>query len=544
MKVLLGSRWRDGYLDEWRGPGDVRVQVFGLRNLERVTGLYFVPPRRLGRVWNYVREVGVRAVARKVASRLRERARNEKWLSAGYGRVLEAPPGSDLAPASWVAFVAPAHPPCLERIVLPLALVVPIPPPACIDDRCILFQSQQDGGEPWWSALLGWSKWSGSEIPRAELSRIRQFLRDDAHRFGQSQRLELTRTEVQERREPLGPHRQGKQAILFGLGNYAKTNILPNIRANLVVTAIHEIDPLQLPSRASGALAWDTSPLPRENESAADAWFIAGFHHSHAPLAALALRRGAAAVVEKPLATTTEQLADLESALQSPGARYFACFHKRYSSLNTIARRDLGVMDGDPISYHCIVYEVPLPEHHWYRWPNSRSRLTSNGCHWLDHFLYLNAFSTPTGKTLTVANDQTVNCSVSLANGAFFTMILTDRGADRIGMQELVELRTPGRTVRIINNADYLAEGEGEMIRKVRLRKTDAYRSMYHLISRKIRTGKPGDAPSSALMSTRLTLELEALLTETQPLGCEQKQAAPLIPARDGLVGVDGDREA
>ena len=83
---------------------------------------------------------------------------------------------------------------------------------------------------------------------------------------------------------------------------------------------------------------------------------------------------------------------------------------------------DLGVAPGEPVSYHCIVYEVPLPELHWYRWPSSRSRLISNGCHWTDHFLLLNGFAEPVAYDVVESSDGMVNVTVELANGAVFTM--------------------------------------------------------------------------------------------------------------------------
>ena len=50
-----------------------------------------------------------------------------------------------------------------------------------------------------------------------------------------------------------------------------------------------------------------------------DVHLIAGFHHTHAPLACHALDAGAHAVVEKPLATTEAQLHDFWSAMQDTG---------------------------------------------------------------------------------------------------------------------------------------------------------------------------------------------------------------------------------
>ena len=70
----------------------------------------------------------------------------------------------------------------------------------------------------------------------------------------------------------------------------------------LDVQCVHEIDPLQIPS-GDTAHAWDTAPLPRDGERY-DAYFIAGYHGGHADLAAHALAQGAAAAIEKPIATT------------------------------------------------------------------------------------------------------------------------------------------------------------------------------------------------------------------------------------------------
>src|SRR5690606_15551503 len=98
----------------------------------------------------------------------------------------------------------------------------------------------------------------------------------------------------------------------------------------------------------------------------------------------------------------------------------------------------------EPVSCHCIVYEEPLPPRHWYRWPASRGRLVSNGCHWIDHFLFLNNFAPVADRDVFVFADGTVNCSLVLANGASFSMLLTGRGAGRAGMQNYIEIRTTG----------------------------------------------------------------------------------------------------
>ena len=82
---------------------------------------------------------------------------------------------------------------------------------------------------------------------------------------------------------------------------------------------------------------------------------------------------------------------------------------------------------------------LPLPKLHWYSWPNSGSRLLSNGCHWIDYFLFLNAFSPVTNYSLKVAKNGDSNVFVELENKAVFTMVLTDLGSSRLGVREHIK---------------------------------------------------------------------------------------------------------
>ena len=315
--------------------------------------------------------------------------------------------------------------------------------------------------------------------------------------------------------------------MLFGYGNYAKTLVVPNVRPWLEIERIHELDPTQIP-RGADDTAWDTSPHWPEGPAGEGfrAAFLAGYHHTHAPLAAEAMDRGAAAVVEKPIATGACELDDLLRRLEG-GGRLFSCYQKRYHPFNALARRDLGVRTGDPVSYHCMVYEVPLPEQHWYRWPSSRSRLVSNGCHWIDHFLYLNDFAEPGRIDVAEASDGTLNASVELENGAFFTMVLTDLGSARIGVQDYVELRARGTTVRMSNSTRYEAEGPNRILRRERVNKMFAYRRMYADIARRVVEGAAGDTPRSVRVSAGLVLEMERRLRALGPASCPE----PLAPA-------------
>jgi len=521
MKALFGGHWAEGLADYHRPPGTYRVETLAACPLERLEGLYPVRSRRdLRMVWNYARAIGVPDTLRKVASRSCERFRNEKYVSCGLGRVLEAPSDASLAEGETVVFLWPAGPACAERLVLPAELLSSVEGerlPELPADQVAVLECPAD--EPrWWDALRGWRAESGETLPRFAASMAlkeaqRLLLGADWRRARRLPRGEEPVCTRLASRVPSSPRasRGRRSAVLFGYGNYAKTILLPRVGRHLRVDRIHELDPAQIPLRRRDGAEWSTSPVLEPGERP-DAVFVAGYHHTHAPLACEALRRGAAAVVEKPIATTRAQLHELLATLRETRGTLFSGYQRRHLLFNGWLREDLGVAATDPISYHAVVYEVPLPELHWYRWPVSRSRLVSNGCHWIDHFLYLNGFPAVSDLDVRVGPDGTMNCSVVAENGAFFTMVLTNRGSRRLGVRDYVELQAGGATARIVDACRYEAENRHRIVRRGRIGRLEPYRAMYDTIGRLIAEGAPGESPVAVQRSAGLVLDLEEQL--------------------------------
>jgi predicted dehydrogenase len=516
MKALIDGQWRDGFLDYYRRPGDCRIRMMACLTLAKIEELYFVRPPHARLLWNYLREIGFRDVIRKIVSRHSERLRNQKFLSVGFGSILEPGEHSILDHGQLVLFIATAHPMCAERIILPQCLVRPIDasPPLDIHETEIIHSESSLVYPACLQELLGWSTFSGTSLPdlqpafdAAQAILMKPSVWKKAQRFS----VGTSSMPLERRDRKRSRVCQRKQGVLFGYGNYAKVVVLPNVAPYVDISCIHEIDPLQIPIREKEGVTWDTASDLRPAEQY-DAYFIAGFHHSHAPLAIQALRSGACAVVEKPLAVDNAQLSDLLDAMTLSNGALYCGFHKRYQMLNQHAYHDLGLRPGEPVSYHCIVYEVPLPLRHWYRWPNSKSRLVSNGCHWIDHFLFLNNYCEVSRADLFLAREGTINCSMELANGAYFTMVLTDQGSERIGVQDYIELRANGVTARMSNGATYEAESKNRILRRLTINKMDSYRRMYRSIGQKIAQGMPGDTIESVRVSTGAVLLLEQQL--------------------------------
>jgi predicted dehydrogenase len=507
LRIFDGSNWGPRLLDYWRAEGDLRLEVAAWAVLRPVEDQYFVRRPSLMRLWSYGREIGPRGVWRKIRSRRAERGRNAKFLSLGVGRVVEG----DAPRGSLVAFLAPNHPLCVDRVSVPHALTCSADDlgPDLPQGR-LLFVDLRDAPQPAVPRLEGWSPHAGMEMPDLPESLVAA-MRDCLARARavEIERHEPVRERSPRRRLEHSPPTGRPTCTLLGLGNYAKTTLLPHLSRDLSVQTIHELDPCQIGTRDDPEITWDTAPAPRDFDDS-DCWAIATYHHLHAPLAAEALRRGKHAIVEKPVAVTDQDLEILLKArAESPGSKLFVCFQRRYAIFNDwldvdVRRHGDGVLD-----YHCIAYEEPLPARHWYRWPASGSRLTSNGCHWIDHFLFLNHYSPPVSCEVTRSRRGTTSCAVELSNGAFFTMTLTDYGSPRLGVQDIVDVRSGQRSARIVNNSAYVAEGPKRIVRNKRVGRTDAYSRMYRTVTRRLCSDHPGDSDVSIAVTAQVTQALE-----------------------------------
>ncbi|MDP1689550.1 MAG: Gfo/Idh/MocA family oxidoreductase [bacterium] len=520
MKILVQNKWEDDYLDYFRSQKEYRIKVLAIKNLEKIGEVYIIRPKSLRMVWNYVRKYGPKAVYRKVISRLSEESRNNKYVSLGIGEILETEVNPRFNKGNIVAFIAPLHPAAIERITLPENFIY------SIDQKFAEFSKNklayievedeklQDG---WWTKIKAWSIYSGiiitKETENSLMENVLKFVNQTD--WSKARFLDISSPSSIKEFKIGGAKKFGakKSAALLGFGNYAKVQILPNIKPYIKLFAVHEIDPTQIIRNLNVPLI-DTSPNIRPEEKY-DAYFIAGYHHTHTPLALEALKKGAYAVVEKPVAVDREQLKSLLEAVEVNRRKLFIGFHKRYSIFNSFAFEDLGTKKGEAISYHCIVHEPKYPKYFWYNWPNSKGPIIENGCHWIDHFLFLNNYSKPVKSAVFISKNGIINASAELENGACFTMVLTGEGSDYMGVQDYVELKTKDKTIKIINDDTYIAEGKDKIIRKKNINKMLNYKTMYQAISKKIAKNEEGDGLNSLLVSSELIFDLEDKFRDT-----------------------------
>jgi len=528
MKVFRNEA-EDGYLDQALTGGSVRIQVVRVTCYPPAGEQFFRRRLDVRFVLAYVREIGLHDVARKARSRRAERIRNERCVVVGLGRVIESSdPG--VVPGRLVSFIVPDSGPPSERYVVPADLVGDPWHVTALDDLPGKWQVvQADAAERRQeiSRIAGWNAHSGLPWPcsKAEIAALAERA---LRAGGKSATCSRGRSAVRERTP--APREGG--LTIFGYGNYVKTMVVPQLSRMIPVGCVHEIDPWQIGRNPDKSWCWDTSPRLRPDEHP-DVVVVAGFHHTHAGIAVEAMQRGARAVIiEKPVITTRTDLELLCAAAEKYTTPVFAAFQKRYSPFNKYIVGDLRVRPGEPVSCFAVAYEVPLPPRHWYRWPASGSSIISNGCHWIDHFLYLNDFSPVRQVAAGALGDASVFVRMILENEAVLSLSLTREGSPRLGVREHCEFRANGVTATVTDAKTYLSESARGVIRRARAHRYAAYRRMYRSMSEAIAAGVGGDSLRSLRQSGHGVLAAEEALIGTAARTEGQSRPADRAGAR------------
>ena len=178
---------------------------------------------------------------------------------------------------------------------------------------------------------------------------------------------------------------EGKVRVgLIGAGRFATSTLIPAIRSSglaELVSVADERNPSHI-ARRHGFGKATTDPLAVINDPAVDAVFIATPHSSHARLALEALRAGKAAFIEKPLAITREELAELEAALANEGGFLTVDFGRRFSRMARELRSDIQAKG--PFQVNIRVNAGPIQANHWLNLPSEGGRVIGEACHFVD----------------------------------------------------------------------------------------------------------------------------------------------------------------
>lgn len=176
--------------------------------------------------------------------------------------------------------------------------------------------------------------------------------------------------------------------------------------------------------------------------------YVASNHASHASYAVDVLAAGRDVYIEKPIATSLDQLGVLCRAMHKSERRVFAGYNRPFAAAILDLRSLVSIDSGAPITLSCFVSGHKLPVDHWYREPAEGTRVCGNFGHWLDLFVHILAWrSTPDQLeiTLTWADDSdredNICVTVKTSYGDLFSLVFSSRTDPFEGVAEQVSFQ-------------------------------------------------------------------------------------------------------
>jgi predicted dehydrogenase len=257
---------------------------------------------------------------------------------------------------------------------------------------------------------------------------------------------------------PVAPAKRGVLAVsAIGAGEFGVRVILPALKdagADLRVIASR--------GGVSAARALKRFGFQRASSSYTDvladpdtnAVVILTRHDSHARLTAEALRAGMHVFVEKPLALTLGELADVANAATASGRVLAVGFNRRWAPLARSVSDGMRGRSG-PASIIITVNAGALPADHWTRDPAAGGgRITGEACHFIDLARFL-AGSPIRAVSVTAARrgaviDDVATITLEFADGSFAHVHYLANGSRRFP-KERVECFWDGHIACIDN---------------------------------------------------------------------------------------------
>lgn len=244
----------------------------------------------------------------------------------------------------------------------------------------------------------------------------------------------------------------GRGTGFIGFGNYAKSVLLPalkkagNERLTTVVTStgLSAHDAAERQGFAHAA----TDPQAVLGDADTDCVFIATRHDSHARLTVEALKAGKHVFVEKPLALTLDQLAEVQAAATAAPGVLTVGFNRRFAPMMVEAKATLANRGG-PIAMHYRINAGHVPGDSWLHGSEGGGRIAGEACHFVDALTFLaggppvaiESFS-PDGVS------DTVSAVLRFADGSTGTILYSSLGDSSLP-KEYLEVFASGLVIRL-----------------------------------------------------------------------------------------------
>ncbi|MGZ4625991.1 MAG: bi-domain-containing oxidoreductase [Kineosporiaceae bacterium] len=308
----------------------------------------------------------------------------------------------------------------------------------------------------------------------------------------------------------------------IGAGNYATSMLLPHLRGNAQVELVTVATTTSLSGlngqRKFGFRTISTDVDAVLDDESLDAVFVVTRHSSHARLACQALERGHTVFVEKPLALTSEQLAEIQAVVQATGNdRLMVGFNRRFAPLVVELREHVGRGNG-PMSARYLVNAGQLASGSWYLNEDLEgSRFVGEGGHFVDTLTAL-VGATPI-EVHAMGGGADVHAVLRFDDGSVATLSYVTDGSARFP-KETIDVAAGGRSGRLDNFQRVTVwSGKGKAVKRALSGQDKGQRAELQRFVDAARTGGPMPIPFPELVTTtQATLAIAASLSTRQPV--------------------------
>lgn len=317
--------------------------------------------------------------------------------------------------------------------------------------------------------------------------------------------------------EPRASAGRPTRLAFIGAGSYAQATLIPAFKGAggmlQSVASAQGVSSLQAARRFGFATA--TTDVNRVFEDPQiDAVVIATRHDTHARFVVAALHAGKHVFVEKPLALSHDELADVSAAWQAAqaGGRCILAvgYNRRFSPLTQRALTLLRAVP-EPRAVMITVNAGAVPADHWTRDPAAGGgRIIGEACHFVDLALCLTgaAVTSHSVSFLGRAAADSAALTLRFANGSIATINYLANGNRRIP-KERIEVYAGGRVLTIDNFRRMNGYGWPGFSRLALWRQDKGQRACVRSFLEAVAgVGEPPIPPAEILQGAAVTLDL------------------------------------
>ncbi|GAX54392.1 bi-domain-containing oxidoreductase [Streptomyces olivochromogenes] len=323
------------------------------------------------------------------------------------------------------------------------------------------------------------------------------------------------------------PARAAKTPVrlaFIGAGNYATSMLLPHLaqREGVELSAVVTTTALSAANaQRKFGFAQATTDLDAVlGDTSIDAVFVATRHSSHAELTRQALLAGKTVFVEKPLALTEDELADVLAAVEESGNdRLQVGFNRRFAPLLQEARKRFGARTG-PASLRYLVNAGKLQHGSWYLQQGAEgSRFAGEGGHFIDTASWLLEADPVSVYATAAPGNEDLQVVLRYPDGSTATISYVTTGAPGFP-KETLDLVADGKVLRLDDfvRASVYSRKKWVSSRLPKARDKGQNAELAAFI-KAVRTGGPMPVPLESLVATTsATLAVQAGLAGGAPV--------------------------